>query len=94
MLPEKAAEMRAVTGAGFQLLNDPQGRVMDYFGLRHAGANPDNPELDIPQAASFLFSPSGKLIWSKVAENYRVRPKPREILNKARDYLASLPEQF
>lgn len=35
---------------------------------------------DIARAGSFLFDSSGKLLWSSIAENFRVRPEPAETL--------------
>jgi len=46
--------------------------------MRHAGAAPDGG--DIARAGSFLIDPSGKLLWSDIAENFRVRPAPAETL--------------
>ena len=51
---------------------------MDALGVRHEGAGPG--DTDIAQSASFLIAPDGKLLWSKVAEDYSVRPEPEEVL--------------
>ncbi len=94
ILPEKAAEMSQAAGVTFSLLEDRPGRVMDYLGLRHVGGDPANPGQDIPQSASFLFNPDGKVIWVHIARNYRVRPKPETILTRAREYLSRQNGEF
>ncbi len=78
--PDDAARMRSSAGAEFEFLSDPTGELLDLFGVRHPGAGPDG--IDIAQSASFLLDSSGKLAWSRVAENYRVRPQPEEILEQ------------
>lgn len=73
--------MRTWSGADFDFLSDPEGRLLDLFDLRHMGANPTGG--DIAQSASFLVSPDGTVLWLKVAENYRMRPDPKVILAAA-----------
>lgn len=72
--------MRESTGAEFDVLSDPEGRMLDLFGVRHVGGKGAE---DIAQSASFLIDSNGKVVWRRIAENYRVRPKPSEILAAA-----------
>ena len=75
--PADAERMRSSAGAEFEFLSDPEGRLIDLFGLRHHGGGPGG---DIAQTASFLLDAGGRLAWMRVAKNYRVRPRPGEIL--------------
>ena len=49
--------------------------------MRHRGAGMDGG--DIAQSASFLIDAEGRVAWLRVADNYRVRPRPEEILAAA-----------
>jgi len=40
----------------------------------------NNGGVDLPQPATFLFDADGKLIWSYVSTNYRVRPDTMDLL--------------
>lgn len=69
--------MRSSAGAEFDFLSDPEGRLLDILGLRHENGGPTG---DIAQSASFLLDRDGRVTWFRVAETYRVRPRPDEIL--------------
>lgn len=73
--------MRTWAAAEFDFLSDPTGQVIDLFDLRHTQGRADG--LDIAQSASFLLSPEGRILWFKVAENYRMRPDPSVVLAAA-----------
>ena len=68
---EESIKMKNAVKANFEIAADENGELMDYLGIRHKGGNPVKGS-DVPQIASFLFDKNGKVIWSKVAENYRV----------------------
>lgn len=74
--------MRAAAGAEYTFLSDPEGDLIDLFGVRHAGGNVEDGG-DIAQSASFLIDAEGRVAWLRVADNYRVRPRPAEILGAA-----------
>lgn len=76
--PADLERMREAAGAEFTFLSDTGGRLMDRFGLRHRGGRADGA--DIAQSASFLLDAEGRVAWFTVAENYRVRPHPDEVL--------------
>ena len=78
--------MRDSAGASFDFLSDPDGKLLDALDMRHVGARYDGA--DMAQSASFLIAPDGRLLWSKVAENYRIRPKPEEVLEAIDRHLA------
>ena len=77
--------MRASAGLSFDVLSDPGGQAIDALDLRHAQAGPTGG--DLAQSATYLLSPTGEILWMKVAENYRVRPHPEEILRAAAERL-------
>ena len=78
--PEELRTMRESSGAGFPFLSDPEGELMDAFGIRHDGGRMDG--VDIAQSASFLVDSGGVVRWQRVATNYRLRPHPEEILEE------------
>lgn len=77
--------MRTSAGGQFEFLSDADGRLLDLFGLRHEKGRYDG--VDIAQSASFLIDATGHLVWQRVADNYRVRPHPKEILAAADEKL-------
>ena len=76
--PESNKRMREKTGAQFEILSDEAGKLIDHFGMRHVKGK--RGQSDLAQSASFLLDQNGKVLWQRIAENYRVRPKPEEIL--------------
>ena len=76
--PDKLRLMREMSGATFEFLSDPDGRLLDVLGMRHAEGRADG--VDIAQSSSFLIAADGEIVWLHVAENYRLRPRPKEIL--------------
>jgi peroxiredoxin len=77
--PDKLQVMRQAAEASFDFVSDPDGRLLDLLEIRHRGGNPETGG-DIAQSASFLVDAEGRLLWEKVAENYRVRPSVDELL--------------
>lgn len=75
--PDRVKLMRKVTGAQFEILSDESGKLIDHFGVRHVKGKAGR---DLAQSASFLLDQEGRVLWQRLAENYRVRPKPEEIL--------------
>jgi len=45
--------------------------------------------VDLPQASVFLFDANGKVVWSYVSTNYRVRPDTMDILVAAEEHFGS-----
>lgn len=76
--PILAKKMRDSVEAEFDVLSDEEGILLDLLGARHAGGGSGG--VDIAQSASFLVAPDGTVHWHRYAPNYRVRPKPEEIL--------------
>jgi len=44
-----------------------------------------NRRADLPQPATFLFDANGKLIWSYVSTNYRIRPDTMDLFVAAEE---------
>ncbi len=87
--PGGLVKMRKSTGIELELVSDPEARLIGALGIRHEKGRADGA--DLAQSASFLLDASGRLVWKRVAENYRVRPRPREILDAADRLLLSAP---
>ncbi len=87
--PDDLARMRDSAGAELEFVSDRDAQLIDLFGVRHGGGRIDGA--DIAQSASFLLDSAGRLVWKRVAENYRVRPRSREILEAADRLLGTAP---
>jgi peroxiredoxin len=74
--PEKLESLQEKLGAGVTLLSDPEGTAIRAFGVLD--------KFDLPRAASFLIDREGRVTHRWLAENYRRRPSPDDILAKAR----------
>ena len=85
---EQAQKMKKTVNPEFEITVDEGGKLVDLLGIRHINANPIKGT-DLPQAASFLFDSSGKVIWLHVSENYRVRPHRKESLDAAKSYFSA-----
>lgn len=77
--PDLAQAMAKRTNATFEFFSDESYTLIDYFGVRHKGGGPGG---DIARSASFLIDQNGKVLWQFATDNYRVRPKPGEILEE------------
>jgi hypothetical protein len=48
-----------------------------------------NKRVDLPQPATLLFDAKGKLIWSYVSTNYRVRPDTMDLFVAAEEHFGN-----
>ena len=55
------------------------------MALLHKGAIPIK-NIDLAQPATFLFDSKGKVIWSYISTNYRIRPKTMDIFVAAKKH--------
>lgn len=78
--PDLAQAMAEKSKATYELLSDEDYKLIDYFGVRHEGGRVDGR--DIARSASFLIDQTGKVLWHFATDNYRVRPKPEQILEE------------
>ena len=74
---EKNAEVASALGLEFPILADPDLAVIDRYGLRHAHGIPG---ADIARPATFVLDGDGMVRWRDLTENYRIRPRPEDVL--------------
>jgi len=77
--------MREASGAQFEFLSDPEGRLLDALHVRHTGGGANGA--DIAQSSNFLISSDGELLWAHLSENYRTRVKPEVLLEVLASHL-------
>jgi peroxiredoxin len=75
--PDRNAQVVRELGLDFPVLSDPDLAVIDRFGLRHAGGIPG---ADIARPATFVLDRDGVVRWRDLTENYRIRPRPDDVL--------------
>ncbi len=75
--PEENARVIEKLRLGFPILSDPKLKVIDAFGLRHVGGMMGQ---DISRPAVFILDESGKVLWKKLTDSYRIRVRPQELL--------------
>lgn len=71
----KAVEKLKLT---FPLLADPEGAVVDHFGMRHENGM---GERDVARPGVFVLDENRKVVWRSLTDNYRMRVRPAEIIN-------------
>ena len=74
---EKLAALQEDLGQGVTLLADPEGAAVTAFGM--------SERFGLARAGTFLLDREGRVTHRWLAENYRKRPSPDDILGKARD---------
>jgi len=74
---EKLVPFQEDLGKGVTLLSDESGVAVAAFGM--------SERFGLARAGSFLIDREGMVTHRWLAENYRKRPSPDEILAKARD---------
>jgi peroxiredoxin len=74
---EANAQLVRDAGLDYQILSDPDFRLIDAYGLRHREAHDGH---DIALSASVLIDGQGIVRWTYVTENVRYRPTPSVVL--------------
>jgi len=77
--PEESRRIVEAYGLDFRLLSDPDLRVIDQFGVRHADGGLDG---DIARPAVFILDREGRVVWRDFTANWRVRVRPGRILEQ------------
>jgi peroxiredoxin len=77
--------MKAKAGVDYPVVYDDNLAMAKNMGLLHKGANPIK-NTDLAQPATFLFDAEGKIIWSYVSTNYRIRPETMDIFAAAEEH--------
>ena len=82
---ESAVAMKEKAGVDYPVLYDDNLAMAKNMGLLHKGANPIKKQ-DLAQPATFLFDADGKVIWSYVSTNYRIRPDTMDMFAAAEEH--------
>ena len=69
-------------GLTFPVLSDAAGDVVRAFGVVHEAGNPIDGS-DIARPATFLLDRDGRIVWRDLTENWRIRPRPSDLLARA-----------
>jgi peroxiredoxin len=85
---KSAAAMKEKTGVDYGIVYDEDLAMARNMGLIHKGAIPIK-DIDLAQPATFLFDASGKVIWSYISTNYRIRPETMDLLVAAEKYFGN-----
>lgn len=80
--PEVSRDLMQKAGYTFTFLSDPNAEVIRRYDLVHAGAGENGH--DIARPAEFLVDTSGTVRWVNLTENYWIRARPEDILDKAK----------
>jgi len=86
--PEITREHSKKQGYTYVFLCDEKREVIRQYDLVHVKGSLEGA--DISRPAEFLIDSTGTIRWVNLTENYRIRPKPEDVL-KAVDGLASTP---
>jgi len=76
-----AGHMGVIHKNAVPVLNDTMAKNMNLDDVPIT-----NKSVDLPQPATFLFDSNGKIIWSYVSTNYRIRPDTMDLLVAAEEY--------
>lgn len=79
--PEASRNLMQQMGYTFTFLSDPKAEVIRRYDLVHAGAGENGN--DISRPAEFLVDKTGTVRWMMLTENYWIRARPDEILEKS-----------
>ena len=80
--PEQSRDLAKKAGYTFPILSDRDGAVIRTYDLTHKGAGIEGH--DVARPAEFLVDRGGVVRWRNLTEDYRVRARPEEILERAR----------
>lgn len=67
-------------GYTFPFLSDQKTEVIRRWDLLHAGAGENG--MDIARPAEFLIDKTGTVRWINLTENYFIRARPEDVLEK------------
>ena len=80
--PEVSRDLMQKAGYTFTFLSDPKTEAIRRYDLVHAGAGENGH--DIARPAEFLVDRTGTVRWINLTENYWVRARPADILEKTK----------
>lgn len=61
---------------------DPNGEMIDAYGVRHPGASIEGG--DIARPAVFIVD-DGKILWRMITDNYRIRVRPETVIEQLKN---------
>jgi peroxiredoxin Q/BCP len=79
---EAARELAEEYGIEFSLLADPELAMIDAFGLRHEDGGIGG---DVARPATFILDREGRIVWRRLTDNWRIRPRPAELVETLAD---------
>ena len=80
--PEVTRDLMRKAGYTFTFLSDPNAEVIRRYDLVQADAGENGR--DIARPAEFLVDRTGTVRWINLTENYWVRARPEDVLDKAK----------
>jgi len=84
--PDKSREIVDAYDLVFPILSDTGAETIRAYGVVHRDGDPING-VDIARPATFILDREGRVVWSELPRNWRVRPRPEELLSE----LAEIP---
>jgi peroxiredoxin len=84
--PEKSREIVEAYDLAFPILSDPGADTIRAYGVVHRDGDPINGT-DIARPATFILDREGRVVWSYLPKNWRIRPRPETLL----DELSKIP---
>ena len=79
--PEMSRDLCRKAGYTFTFLSDPKAEVIRRYDLLHAGAGVNGQ--DIARPGEFLVDSSGVIRWANLTDDYRVRARPDQLIERA-----------
>ena len=76
--PAQSQHLRDSAGYTFPILSDSKDEVIRRWDLLHQHAGVDGA--DVARPAEFLIDAAGKVRWVNLTEDYRVRARPKQVL--------------
>jgi peroxiredoxin len=80
--PEISRDLCKKAGYTYTFLSDPKAEVIRSYDLLHPGAGVNGQ--DIARPAEFLLDSFGVVRWANLAEDFRVRARPEQIIEAAK----------
>lgn len=79
--PAVSQELARKAGYTFPILSDPKASVIRRYDVLHAGVGIGGT--DVARPAEFLLDRNGVVRWRNLTEDYRVRARADEVIEKA-----------
>ena len=76
--PAHNARLKARLGAGYEILSDHKGKLLDALQIRQPHASMTFEDVAIP--TQYLLDQGGVVRWFHRADTWRIRPHPKEAL--------------